>query len=163
MESKIDDSPDAATMNQIKEAWKLFDKDDTGFMVQEEIGTVMRYLGVFPGERTLVLEIIPSMQDDDQSGGNVSYEKFAPKMLELINSREMDADSAETLLQAFRTIDTDNQGYISSDVLETLLTSKGTAFRPKEMEDFMMLAKDPETGNVYYEDYIYAATRARNK
>jgi hypothetical protein len=27
-------------------------------------------------------------------------------------------------------------------------------FRPKELETFFSVAKDPETGNVYYEDYI---------
>ena len=30
----------------------------------------------------------------------------------------------------------------------------GMPFRPKELETFFSVAKDPETGNVYYEDYI---------
>lgn len=38
--------------------------------------------------------------------------------------------------------------------MEELLTTRGTPFRPKELETFMMAAKDSETGNIYYEDYV---------
>ena len=54
----------------------------------------------------------------------------------------------------FLTVDTNNTGYISAEMLEDLLTTKGTFFRPKELENFFLVAKDPDTGNVYYEDYI---------
>jgi calmodulin len=141
------------TEGKIKEAWDLFDKDKKGHVIQEEIGTIMRHLGVFPNERALVLEILPEMQDDEP-GGEVSYKKFEKKMLNLMATNELEPDSTEVILQAFKTIDNDNLGYISADILETLLTSKGTGFRPKELEAFFMVAKDPETGNVYYEDYI---------
>ena len=66
----------------------------------------------------------------------------------------MDPDSGDMLLQAFRTIDSDNTGYISAEVVEELLTTRGTPFRPKELEAFMLVAKDAETGNIYYEDYV---------
>jgi Ca2+-binding EF-hand superfamily protein len=113
----------------------------------------MRNLSIYPDERQLVLEIIPEMQDDEP-GGVVHFHKFEKKVLQLMVTGEYDADSTEVILQAFKTLDVDNLGYLSSEVLETLMTSKGTGFRPKEMEQFFMVAKDPETGNIYYEDYI---------
>ncbi len=141
------------TEAKIREAFDLFDKEKADAIIQEEVGTVMRALGAFPTERALVLEILPEMQDDEPTGF-VSYQKFEKKMLQILASKEWDPDSGDVLLQAFRTIDTENTGFISSDLLEELLSTKGTPFRPKELESFMMIAKDPETGNIYYEDYV---------
>jgi calmodulin len=141
------------TSAKIREAFDLFDKDKGDAIIQEEVGTVMRALGAFPTERALVLEILPEMQDADPTAF-VTYHKFEKKMLQILATKELDPDSGDILLQAFRTIDTDNLGYISADLMEELLTTKGTPFRPKEIELFLSVAKDQETGNVYYEDYV---------
>ena len=47
---------------KIREAFDLFDKDKTDAVVQEEVGTMMRYLGAYPTERQLVLEILPGIR-----------------------------------------------------------------------------------------------------
>ena len=51
-------------------------------------------------------------------------------------------------------IDENNTGRISWELMEELMTTKGTPFRAKELENFSMVSKDVDTGNVYYEDYI---------
>eukprot|EP01038_Epipyxis_sp_PR26KG_P011279 gene11279-15131_t len=141
------------TEAKIREAFDLFDKDKADAIIQEEVGTVMRALGAYPTERALILEILPEMQDDEPTGF-VSYKKFEKKMLQILATKEWDPDSGDILLQAFRTIDTDGSGYISAELMEELLQSKGAPFRPKEMEIFLSVAKDPETGNIFYEDYV---------
>lgn len=150
------------TEQRIREAFDLFDKDKADAIIQEEVGTVMRALGSFPNERELVLEILPQMQDDEPTGF-VSYQKFEKKMLQILATKELDPDSGDVLLQAFRTIDTENTGYISADLMEELLTTRGTPFRPKELESFLMVAKDPETGNIYYEDYVAELMKTHQK
>eukprot|EP01036_Dinobryon_divergens_P029990 gene29990-39169_t len=141
------------TEAKIREAFDLFDKDKADAIIQEEVGTVMRALGAYPTEKDLVLKYIPEMKDDDQSDF-ISYSKFEKTMLEILSTKECDPDSGDILLQAFRTIDTQNTGYISADLMEELLTTKGAPFRPKELEAFMQAAKDPTTGNIFYEDYV---------
>lgn len=141
------------TESRIREAFDLFDKEKADAIIQEEVGTVMRALGAYPTERTLILEILPAMQDEEPTGF-VSYDKFEKKMKQILATRELDPDSGDLLLQAFRTIDTDNQGFISAELMEELMTTRGTPFRPKEMESFLMIVKDPETGNIFYEDYV---------
>lgn len=83
----------------------------------------------------------------------LSFFSHSP-LLFLFRFQEWDPDSGDVLLQAFRTIDAENTGFISSELMEELLTTRGTPFRPKELEDFLKVAKDPETGNIFYEDYV---------
>ena len=147
------------TKVKIQEAFDLFDKDKTNSIIQEEVGTVMRALGAYPDERQLVLTYLPEMQDEEPTGF-VSYAKFENVMLKIMASRECEPDSSELLLQAFRTIDSEGQGWISAEILEALLTSKGTPFRAKELENFMLAAKNPETGNIFYEDYVALCSSA---
>jgi Ca2+-binding EF-hand superfamily protein len=142
---------------KIREVFELFDKDKTDTVVNEEVGTIMRALGVFPTERALIKDILPEMQDDEPTGF-VSYARFEKKMLQILASKEWEPDGGDILLQAFRTIDTQNLGYIQAEVMEELLTKKA-AFRAKEVEAFFLQAKDPETGNIYYEDYISQLTK----
>ena len=84
-------------------------------------------------------------------------------MLNVLANREYEPDSIDVLLQAFRTIDTRKEGFIPVEEMESLLTSQsqGSAFRQKELETFLAAAKDPETGNIYYEDYCAMLVKSR--
>jgi len=75
-------------------------------------------------------------------------------MLDLLATGELEPDSEDTLLQAFKVLDPNGLGYIDGQRMRDLLITKGAAFREKELDQFMQVAKDLETGNVYYEDYI---------
>jgi Ca2+-binding EF-hand superfamily protein len=141
------------TRKKIRDMFEIFDKDKSESVIEEEVSTIMRALGVYPSEKALVQEILTEMQDDEPSG-YVHYAKFEKVMVRLMHSKEWEPDSGDMLLQAFRTVDTENTGFIVPEVMEDLLVGKGTPFRPKELENFFAAAKDPETGNIYYEDYI---------
>lgn len=39
------------TKKKIREAFQLFDKDRKGCVIQEEVSTIMRYLGAYPTVR----------------------------------------------------------------------------------------------------------------
>ena len=47
---------------QIRDAFSLFDNDRNGTIVQEEVPTVMRYLGVYPSDQDLVDKILPEVR-----------------------------------------------------------------------------------------------------
>jgi calmodulin len=49
-------------------------------------------------------------------------------------------------------------GIINANYMRELLITKGTPFREKEVEGFMSVAKDLETQNIYYEDYVALIT-----
>ena len=49
----------------IKDAFSYFDKIGNNTVQQDEVGTIMRYLGQFPSESDLKDIIIPELLDDD--------------------------------------------------------------------------------------------------
>jgi calmodulin len=113
----------------------------------------MRALGAYPSEEQLTNTYLPLLRDEENQG-YASYNKFEKEMLRILATKECEPSGADVLMQAFRTIDTTASGTISADLLEELLVSKGTAFRPKELEAFLAVAKDGDSGNIYYEDYV---------
>lgn len=114
----------------------------------------MRYLSVYPSEPALIKEIQTEMQNDEPTAF-VTYAKLKSVMLRLMKTREWDPDPEDVLLQAFRTLDKENKGYIEWDKMkEILTTTENYAFREKECEQFQRVAMDMDSGNVYYEDYV---------
>mmetsp|Transcript_64137 Transcript_64137/g.177264 ORF Transcript_64137/g.177264 Transcript_64137/m.177264 type:complete len:98 (+) Transcript_64137:168-461(+) len=82
-----------AKKKEIREAFKLFDKDNKGQVIQEEAPTIMRYLGVYPSEKDIVKEIIPAMMEEDMQTKTIAYDKFEAKMLEIISAGTYEPDS----------------------------------------------------------------------
>ena len=95
------EDPQRELKAKIRAAFSLFDKENKGAVVQEEVSTIMRYLGVFPSERKVVEAILPDMQEDEPIL-YVTYEKFEKKMLQVLQNHEDEPDADDTLLQAFR-------------------------------------------------------------
>jgi Ca2+-binding EF-hand superfamily protein len=140
------------TKRRIREAFQLFDKDRKGCVVQEEVATIMRYLGSYPTERAMVKEILPDMLGEEDH--QVKYELFEPKMLEMLAEGTWEPDSEDALLNAFKAFDPEGKGYIEASKLREALITKGTPFREKEIAAFLEVAKDEESGHVFYEDYV---------
>mmetsp|Transcript_5157 Transcript_5157/g.8997 ORF Transcript_5157/g.8997 Transcript_5157/m.8997 type:complete len:194 (-) Transcript_5157:61-642(-) len=152
----------------IKEAFGYFDKMGNSTVQQDEVGTIMRYLGQFPTESDLKDKIIPELLDDDPSrDGLVSYEAFEKMILRCLSDHEYDPDDSETLLAAFRVLDPEGRGYIDANMMHEHLSTRGgkaaDGFREREMSDFLEYAKDREStdsSRIYYEDYVAKLTVA---
>lgn len=144
----------------IREAFGFFDKVGNGTVFQEEVGTIMRYLGQFPSETDVVEVILREIQDDDPSNV-VSYENFEKMMLRCLMDHEYDPDDSETLLAAFRVLDPEGRGWIDANQMREYLASGSVGFREKEMSEFLEFAKDKESADstrIYYEDYVAKLT-----
>lgn len=113
----------------------------------------MRYLGQFPSEAQISNYIAPELQEDEQPQF-VSYNKFEEYMVKVLGENEFEPDDAETLLLAFRELDTEKKGYIEVEAMEKMLCGQGIELRDREWKEFLSFALDPETNVIYYEDYI---------
>ena len=47
------------------QTFALFDKDKKGVVIQEEVPTIIRYLGAYPSEKEIIRDLLPEMQPDE--------------------------------------------------------------------------------------------------
>ena len=91
---------------EIKEAFDLFDTDNSGTIDAKELNVAMRALGFEMTEE----QINQMIADVDKDGsGSIDYEEFEHMMTAKIGER----DTKEELTKAFRIIDQDKNGKIS--------------------------------------------------
>merc|ERR1712151_933199 len=107
----------------------------TGYVDKREIPYIMKYLLQFPSELQTRDYIITKLEDDEPSD-NISYDRFAPFMLDVLLNNEFEPASTEVLLTAFRKLDPKQTGRIPLDVLKELMMSTGIPLREKEQDQF---------------------------
>ena len=137
-------------------AFDIFDTEGQGQVAHEDIPNMMQVLGLFPSLKDVVERVLPEMYEDNPNA--VSHAKFEQVMLDFMTNGEFTPATDNLLLQAFRVLDKENKGWITADKLREQMTHKGAPFREKEMDALLSVAKDPETGRIYYEDYIALLT-----
>ena len=141
----------------IKEAFSSVDREGNGYVIQEEVSSIMRYFGQFPSEAQVVDVILPEIQEDEPTK-YVYYDKFEKYLLNAILTNEFDPDDSDTLMAAFRVLDPDGKGYIEVDAMKQILTQKEIKFYDSEWAEFEKFAVDPETNVINYEDYVSRLT-----
>ncbi|KAK3085639.1 hypothetical protein FSP39_006494 [Pinctada imbricata] len=89
------------SFTELREAFRLFDKDGDGSITTEELGTVMRNLGQFPSSEELNMMI---KEIDIDGDGTFSFEEFVQVMANMggLSSEQSVEDEEEELRQAFR-------------------------------------------------------------
>jgi len=94
-------------IQEFKEAFTLFDKDNNGTISKQELSTVMRSLGLSPSEQ----EVTDLMNEIDLNGNkSIEFSEF----LTLMSRQLKQNDSEMELLEAFKVFDKNGDGYISS-------------------------------------------------
>ena len=98
-------------VDEIKEAFKLFDKDDSGFIDTEELKDAMRALG-FVYDKKKVKELME--QADKDGSGQIDQDEFKALMARYISQR----NPRDELAKAFKMYDDDDNGTISEENLQ---------------------------------------------
>jgi calmodulin len=115
-------------IQEYKEVFAIFDKDGDGEITSKELGTVMRALGQNPSE-TIIEEMIKGMDTD--GNGVIDWDEFLSIMVKF--SLTNDAD--EEIAAAFRIFDQDENGYISTEELRTVLTNLDNNLSEEEVSE----------------------------
>lgn len=119
----------------------------------------MRYLDIFVPDKDYVERVLIDLHGDEPKPF-IRYEKFEEVCIKLMDSHEYEPDGPEILLAAFRALDVDGTGFLEVDKLKSFMTGFGEPpFREKELEAFLKITVDKETGKVYYEDYVALMSR----
>ncbi|CAL9730271.1 calmodulin [Monosporozyma unispora] len=114
-------------IEEYREAFNLFDKDNSGSISPSELATVMKSLGLSPNET----EISDLMNEIDQDGNQeIDFDEFLTLMARQADTR----DSAQEIIEAFKVFDKNGDGYISLSELKHVFNSIGEKLSDEELE-----------------------------
>lgn len=134
-------------LNELKEAFAIYDLDGDGSISTRELGLVMRALGLNPTEAE-ILNFISALDIDKD--GKLSFEEFAPLMSEKIK----EIDSENDIVGAFKVFDIEGKGFITAHELRHVMTNLGEKLTEKEVNEMVREADIDGDGVINYEDFV---------
>lgn len=134
-------------MDELKEAFAVYDTNRDGIITTRELGTVMRQLGQNPTEAE-ILEMIKQV-DKDRSG-TISFSEFVVLMGEKMKT----VDTEEDVRDAFRVFDVNGNGQISAHELRHVATNLGEKLTEEEVNEMIRVADSDGDGVIDYKDFI---------
>ncbi|GFR70630.1 calmodulin [Elysia marginata] len=137
---------------ELREAFRLFDKDGDGSISTEELGTVMRNLGQFPS----MDELNQMLKEIDIDGdGTFSFEEFVQVMANVGGISEGgEENEEEELRQAFRVFDKSKCGYITPSDLRAVLQCMGEELSEEDIDDMIAEVDIDGDGKIDFEEFI---------
>jgi len=135
------------TDNDIKEAFDVFDADKDGFILSEEIGTVVRALGKCPYQS----EVVAIIEEAGGEGKKIDlraltghYKKKMKKPMDL--ERDM--------RNAFSALDKDGTGFILEAELRQILGTLGEVLVTEEIDLLMRDCEVDDEGQIKYDKFV---------
>eukprot|EP00434_Breviolum_minutum_P026815 symbB.v1.2.023699.t1/scaffold2183.1/size166057/3 len=117
-------------LQEIKEAFDLFDTDGSGEIDSKELKVAMRALGFEPKKE----EIQKMISDvDDDGSGTIGYEEF----LKMMTHKILNRDPKDEILKAFRLFDDDETGKISFKNLKRVAKELGERMTDEELQEMI--------------------------
>ncbi len=140
------DVPDSR-LKEYRDAFELFDKDKDGTITAKELANVMKSLNQDPSEQELN-EMIAEVDID--GNGHIDFEEF----VNLMNRRSKETDAEEEVINAFKVLDKDGQGTISSTELRHIMTTMGDKLTEDEVDEMIREADFDGNGIINYEEFV---------
>ncbi|CAJ1068121.1 calcium-binding protein 1a [Xyrichtys novacula] len=144
-------------MDELRDAFKEFDKDKDGFISCKDLGNCMRTMGYMPTEMELI-EL--SQQINMNLGGHVDFEDFVELMGPKLLAETADMIGIKELKDAFREFDTNGDGAIStSELRDAMRKLLGQQVGLKEVEDIIRDVDLNGDGLVDFEEFVRMMSR----
>lgn len=145
---------DEEAMEEIKEAFNLFDTDGKGAIDVRELKAAFRALG-FQVKKSEIRQMFVDM-DKELSSATISFDEF----VEMVTPRMMNRDSREEIMKVFALFDDDNTGAISFKNLKRVATELGENLTDEELQE-MVDEADRDGDGVINEEEFYRVMRKR--
>jgi len=142
-------------IEELREAFALFDKDNDGCITAKEVRTVMHGLRLESSDQ----EITDMINNVDTDGnGTVDFKEFLA-MMSRSDWRRVPEESAhkteeEELRHAFRVFDIDGNGFVDSNELKITMFNLGENLSDKDVKQMLKLADKNKDGKIDYEEFI---------
>jgi len=141
---------------EYKEVFMLFDKDEDGVLSFNELNIVMKSLGQRPKEKRL-LSMVREVSED-QLYDTIEFNEF----LQMMSKQQKEDVTIDSLLDAFRIFDKDEDGFITVAELTRIMTSLGERMTQKELNEMIREADSDGDGLINYEEFCVVLCAADN-
>ncbi|KAL3270737.1 hypothetical protein HHI36_021262 [Cryptolaemus montrouzieri] len=118
----------------------------------ESLGIIIRALGMFPSNEE-VNEIVQKTQKKNQKGV-VHLVSFLPFIADEITKGKYKPKTVEEVLEAFRVLDPENYGYLTSEQMRAFMTEHGEPLDEEEMAEMLEVAYNPFTKKIHFEGFV---------
>lgn len=139
-------------VEEIREAFNLFDADGSGTIDTAELMTAMKSLG-FDGKNHIVHQMIGDIDTDGT--GEIEFDQF----LNLMTARMSDKDSKEDIQKVFNLFDDDNTGYISLQNLKRVAKELGETLSDEELLEMIERADTDKDGQISPDEFFAIMTK----
>mmetsp|Transcript_50318 Transcript_50318/g.110053 ORF Transcript_50318/g.110053 Transcript_50318/m.110053 type:complete len:183 (+) Transcript_50318:56-604(+) len=140
-------------VEELREAFNLFDTDHTGSIDARELKAAMRALG-FEVKKDDVRRMMADIGKDPSAP--ISFDDFQ----EIMSSRMGEKDSREEIMKIFSLFDEDNTGKISFRALKRITQELGESLTDEDLQEMIDEADRDGDGLINSEDF-YRVMRKR--
>lgn len=139
-------------VEEIREAFNLFDTDGSGMIDPKELKAAMQSLG-FETKNPTIYQMIADLDRD--GGGPIDFEEF----LDAITSKLGDKESREGIQKIFNLFDDDRTGTITLKNLKRVARELGETMSEDELREMLERADSNGDGEISFEDFYAIMTK----
>ncbi|SPP75543.1 blast:Calmodulin [Drosophila guanche] len=136
-------------IKEIREAFSVYDRENTGSITCRELGVVLRSLGQTPTEAELY-DMIEEIDAD--SSGSIEFMEFLQMMAKKYQVLNLD----ESVMAAFRVFDSDEDGYVTAQEMRSVIDSLGQKMSDQEFDDMFRVADRNNDGQLSFAEFLHA-------
>lgn len=133
-------------MEELREAFNLFDTDGNGNIDAKELKAAMRALG-FQVRKADVRKMIADIDKDES--GTIDFNEF----IDLMTGKMSERDTKEEIAKVFELFDAEGNGRIGFRELKRVVLELGEAISDEEMREMIEEADRDRDGYVTFEDF----------
>ena len=138
--------PEACTRADYVAAFNLFDHNHTGRVTKKDIGAVLKAAGHFPTQEEIE-QFIGSVDADGD--GNLSKEEF----IDMVAKHPKDRDLSSELIEAFKILDENSDGFLSIEELEKGAKMFNRNFSHEDLKKMMEEADASRDNRVSFPEF----------
>jgi Ca2+-binding EF-hand superfamily protein len=139
-------------VEEIKEAFDLFDTDGSGSIDPKELRAAMQSLG-FEAKNATIYQMINDL--DKNKSGNIDFDEF----LDMMTARMSDRDTREDINKVFRLFDEEGTQTITIKNLRKVAKELGETMSDEELNEMIARADSNGDGAVSMDDFYNIMTK----